>query len=46
MLRTSSIGMELIVAPIDAEEEANGRAPLRKASVTGGPCTSIELHPA
>jgi hypothetical protein len=39
MLRAISIRMELIVAPIDTEEEVNGTALVGKAGVTGGSWT-------
>lgn len=36
MLRTISIRMVLILAPIDTEEEVNGTALVGKTGVTGG----------
>lgn len=42
---TIVIGMELIVAPVDAEEEVNGSVSVGKASVTGGRGHHVELHP-
>ena len=45
MLWTIVIGMELIVAPVDMEEEVNGTVSVGKASVTGDRGHYVELHP-
>ena len=43
MLRTVSIRMVLILAPIDTEEEVNGTALVGETGVTGGRGHHIEL---
>jgi len=37
--------MELIVAPIDKEEDVNGTVLVGKATVTGARAHHVELHP-
>jgi hypothetical protein len=45
LLWTVVMRMELIAAPVEAEEEVKGTVPVGKASVPGGRGHHVELHP-